>query len=297
MTISKIIIATTAICRIDIHNQSFPSYLKFLDNIKDEYEIIWFINVDCPDYCNDNFIDTIINLKKILKDYNIKIINNDNPDFLKAVRNLLELVKPEITNNSCLLWLEDDWIANNKFDLKFMIDKLLLPYSYINLVFNNLGSLPPFLMGNELTKIYVDKFNLNKRQNNPENISRGILRSIAQENGIVYYSMFNKDYVNELKNNHDLNDNINYDKLCYEENYLKIDNNCILVENSEGLFFFNSNPKFVNINVHNIQQYRNNNSTNNIIFIRFGYADMHSSYNYSFFKDIGRDWKKNVLST
>lgn len=290
MTINKIIIATTAICRIEVHNKSFSSYLNFLDKIKNDYDIKWFINLDKPDYCKDDIIETQINLNKLLEKYNCKIITTETSNFLTAVKNLLTNIISEIDDNTCLLWLEDDWIASETLDIKYIIETILLPKSFISLVYNKLGSFPPYLMGSELSKTYILNFIKNKQINNPEKISRYILRQIANNNGIKYFSFFDKKYINLLITDDNLFYELNDNKLCYEESYLKINDTNILVLDYNDKIYFNN---FLKTNVVTIKDYINFITNNNIIFIRFGFADMHIEYEYSFFKDIGREWKKN----
>jgi hypothetical protein len=290
MLIKKIIIVTTGICRINIHNQSFNSYLKFLDKVKDEIKIKWYINLDNPDYCKDNIDDTTENLKNILSNYDFKILHTEKPNFLSAVKNLIKHILPELTDDACLLWLEDDWVVNNDFNFKYIIDKLLLPYSLINLVFNLLGSFPPFIMGPELAKIYIKNFSINKRINNPEKLSRGILRQLSRENGIKYYAMFTNNHINYLNDQ-----NFDFEKkIFYEETYLQIKDNNILVENDGKNLLKNNDSK--DIQICTIKDYiLINQNTNNIIFVRFGFAEMHLKYKHSYFKDIGREWKKNLI--
>jgi len=289
MVVNKIIIATTAICRIEIHNQSFNSYLKFLDKIKNNYEIKWIINLDKPDYCVDDVDGTKLNLENILKNYNIKITNTNNPNFLNAVKNLLENIYLEMTDNCCLLWLEDDWVANDTFDLEYIINNLLKPNSFIGFVYNMLGSFPPFIMGSELIKKYVDIFIKNKRVDNPEKLSRHTLRFLTNSYGIKYFSCFDKKYVEIIKSNNNLSNLLNDNKFKYEESYLKISDNNILVPEHNDIYYFKN---YLNINMMTVDEYKNNNY-DEILFIRFGFVDMHKKYKYSFFKDIGRDWKKN----
>lgn len=290
MLIKKIIIATTAICRINIHNKSFNSYLKFLDKVKDDFKIKWYINLDNPDNCKDNFDDTTYNLTTILSNYDFKILHTEKPNFLDAVKNLIKYILPELTDDCCLLWLEDDWISNDNFDFKYIIDNLLLPYSLINLVFNLFGSFPPFIMGPELAKIYVNKYSQNTLINNPEKISRMILRQISRENGIKYYAMFINDHIDFLNE-----PDFDFEKeICYKESYLEIKDNYILVENNGKNLFFNNN--FKNNLIYTINDYiLSNQNINNIIYVRFGFSEMHIKYKYSYFKDIGRELNNNLF--
>ena len=98
--VQRIIIITTAISRINIHNICFPLYKKF---IGDDYDVKWFVNIDTPTYCKDSADDAETNLKTILSGYDIFVHKSTFPNFFNAVKTLLGLSAPYLTEDCCVL--------------------------------------------------------------------------------------------------------------------------------------------------------------------------------------------------
>lgn len=282
--INQIIIITTAICRTEIHNKSFNSYKKFLTK---DYDIKWFINIDKPSYCSDTIIETEENLRKILSDYELFLYHSEQPNFFNAVKRLLVASKQYITENTCLLWLEDDWIINKDSTIKYFIDNFLFPYSFINMVYNKLGSFPPFIMGSSLSNIFYTEFlKYNTPYTNPEKISRRIMRNVVGKIGVVYYDYIdNLSMLTKIKNPLDVG-------FVYEEAYLKICDCRILttkIPDGKTSHTFNS----IILPIDDITSYQKQNP-NKLIFLRFGTKQTNYKYVNSFFKDIGRAWIRNI---
>ncbi|XWV26179.1 putative orfan [Tupanvirus soda lake] len=282
--IERIIIITTAITRIDMHNTCFPNYKKFLGN---SYDIKWFINIDKPLYCKDSQDDVEKNLRKILSGYDLFIHKSTTPNFFNAVKTLLAASKNYLTDNCCVFWLEDDWMTK-KCDMKYFVDNFVKPYSFISLVYNMLGSFPPFIMGGRLAKLFYEEYViLDLPQENPETISRSILRKIAKNIGIVYYNYL--DNTNSLAK---VGDPI-ASGLIYKETYLQISDSRILMKSKQDKYFVEFKENIV-VPIETISDYTNNNHNNKIIFLRFGTRQSNTKYKHSFFKDLGRQWKKNI---
>lgn len=120
---SELIIVTTAITRLKLHNISFNNYAKFIPkNLK----ISWVINIDYIDinYKNENkkevIKNTIDNIKNIFKDYNITfyITSNEKGNFNLAVRTVVkETIKLISRKTKYILYLEDDWYLEDDFNL------------------------------------------------------------------------------------------------------------------------------------------------------------------------------------
>jgi hypothetical protein len=282
--IDQIIIITTAISRIDIHNLSFPTYKTFLEN---NYTVKWFINIDKPPYCKDTVADTEENLRKLLSDYELYIFTSNKPNFFNAVKTLLAASKVHMTENTCLLWLEDDWILNKKCTIKYFIDNFLFPHSFINMVYNKLGSFPPFIMGNKLANIFYTEFlKYNTPYKNPETINRHIMRSLVKKIGIVYY-----DYIEDLATLSQIKNPL-VAGLVYEEAYLKIGDCRILTKNPSEKYdhCFDNN---IILPIDDMQAYIKQDKSK-LIFLRFGTIYTNHHYKNSFFKDIGRAWLRNI---
>jgi hypothetical protein len=282
--IDRIIIITTAISRMDMHNVTFPAYKKFVGN---SYDVKWFINIDTPSYCKDDPNDTENNLRNMLSKYDVFIYRTKIPNFFNAAKSLLVASEKYLTDNCCVLWLEDDWIVNRISTIKYFVDNFVKPYSVISLVYNMLGSFPPFIMGPSIAKIFYDKYIvLNSPKKNPETVSRKIFRIEASKIGIVYYSYIeNIDTLKKVKN-------YVHSGLIYRESYLKIEDCRILCNNSKETF---DKLGSITLPVEDLCDYRGEMCPcNKIIFIRFGIRDDNIMYKNSFFKDLGRQWKKNI---
>ena len=283
--IDKIIIITTAVARIDLHNICFPNYKRFLGKT---YDIKWFINIDKPTYCTDDLDDVEQNLKILLAEYNPIIFKSTIPNFFYAVKSLLTASKEHLTDNSCVLWLEDDWIMNKECSIQYFIDKFFKPYSLISLVYNMLGSFPPFMMGGSLAKKFYHYYMLyDLPDHNPETVSRTILKTISKEIGIIYYNFL--DNIRSLK----LVRNPIDSGLIYTEAYFKIDDCRILCNARKKQFAYKFATNDV-ISIDNMVLYNGENS-GRIIFLRFGTSRTNAKYKHSYFRDLGRQWKKDHM--
>jgi hypothetical protein len=281
--IDRIIIITTAISRIGLHNITFPIYKEFLGN---DYDVKWFINIDTPNYCSDNPDDVEHNLRTILDIYELFIYKTKIPNFFNAVKTLLVASKEFLTDNCCILWLEDDWTTNKKCTLKYFVDNFLQPFSFISLVYNKLGSFPPFIMGPQLAKIFYNKYvQLNLPRRNPESVSRRILRTIAKKMGIVYY-----DYIENLALVEKITKSVP-SGLVYKERYLEITDCKILTDGLDDNYFVYCGD--VSLPMESVHTYKNQ-TYNKIVFLRFGTTESNAKYKHSFFKDLGRQWKKSL---
>jgi hypothetical protein len=132
----NIVIFTTAICRIDIHNTVLPNIIKMFNSV--DVELTYLINID--NVCGNNKYtqeETRENYIKYLKDTNIKydFIISNTPCFFNAVKNLLLLSDKYINEDSIIFWLEDDWYINDKNIYKFkdIIEKNFEHNLYISL--------------------------------------------------------------------------------------------------------------------------------------------------------------------
>jgi len=281
---NKLIICTTAICRIEIHNQAFNNYINKLKNIEN-YEINWFINIDNPDVCYDNVKDTNENFKNLLKNIKYEIIISKNPSFVQAYYVLLKKIKNIIKEGDIILWLEDDWIFTENFNINELVNNIFKNNTNIlfQLNYNKIGSFPPFMMDYVLFKKYYEIALLLKKTINPENISRHVYRHLIKTDKINYLNLLsNEEYNNICKKNIDIN------KFIYEETYLKIDisNTYILI----NTYNYIENKEYKNINLINYENFKN---LEGIKFIRRGIDLFYKKNNYSYVNDIGRFWLKS----
>lgn len=144
--IYKIIIATTAICRPELHTRVFNQLLEILaaNNWKVKYEFV--INIDniSPPLNNPATLqETKINFENIFNSspikYKYEIMLSEQPCFFNAVKRLSEYIKKRIKEipNLYVLYFEDDWMLRNILPNEINIRNILNKYgssrSYINI--------------------------------------------------------------------------------------------------------------------------------------------------------------------
>ena len=123
-------IPVTAINRPDLHNISFLSYKRFLNNDEFCKNITWVINIDVINKLTATFEETETNLinqiRTIYKSEKIIILPESiNPSFQLAVKKLTYYLADNIQIGDKVFWLEDDWeyIGHiNYDDIKDYID-------------------------------------------------------------------------------------------------------------------------------------------------------------------------------
>ena len=109
----NLIILTTAITRGQFHKKSIGKFYKLYNIFLKEFNIFHIINLDLPDKLKNKFSkNETINLFKdiIPKNVNTTLIDNDNPGFLNAYKNVVnKCVELNLKNNTLVWWFEDDW--------------------------------------------------------------------------------------------------------------------------------------------------------------------------------------------
>ena len=301
--IDKLIIITTAITRPDIHNFVFPTIILLL--LKLNIKIQWFINIDRYSKNNISSEETLLNFKKLLCDFDVTYNITNKSDFFNAVNISMKFITKNITESTAIFWLEDDWLLNDKYnlDLNMILNKYLCDYCYISLVFNKLGSFPPFIGDYKLFNTYIlPTFNNPKREEDPEDLCRRGIRRRYRKNGkICRYFLF--DYPNIEKNICKNKDKL-LDALLEKETYYNKNNIHYLVipleiqcsitieylklkQEEEQIIEMCTYDNFLNM-------IRNNLESNKYInIIRFGEYDLKNKY----FIDVGRLWKKTECNT
>lgn len=287
---NKLVIITTGLCRPEIHNISFSNIDILFKDLK--MDILWFFNIDKISTSKITQEETKKNLEKLLK-YNVKYYMPDKPCFFSAVQRLINNSSEFIDKKTCVLWLEDDWVINKKFKLIDIIDKYYCENCYISLVFNKLGSFPPFIMGYKLFNDYF-KNNFKKyRKTNPEGHVRRIIRRQSIKNNVkCLYFLFNHPIPIKKKSF--------IDSVYSKEKYFNKNNIHYIVlneKNDELIININKIKEQINdkkLEICYDKDYRQiiKNNPNDIIVIRIGEFKNTINYKNSYFKDIGREWQK-----
>jgi len=109
----NLIILTTAITRGEFHRKSIGKFYELYNDILKDFNIYHIINLDLPDKLKDKFIkkETINLFNEIIpKSVNLTIIDNENPGFLTAYKNVVKkCVELKLKKNTLVWWFEDDW--------------------------------------------------------------------------------------------------------------------------------------------------------------------------------------------
>lgn len=154
--IKKLIIATTAITRPELHNKSIPEINNLLLNLK-SIEMIWIINIDRPPMMQTTQEETETNFKILINEKIMQIYIKPNTyGQTLACKNIIDYIKSHnlIDNETGIFWIEDDWVPTENINLGFYIN-LVFSYSWISFV-NNMVSLNPSLIGNKIfNEIFV----------------------------------------------------------------------------------------------------------------------------------------------
>lgn len=177
--IDNIIIITPAIIRPIIHTVSIASLYKSLDGYKKHnIKITHIINIDSPDKLlkiGYNLKDTINNLDKLIPDDVIKkyLINN-KPTFTDSYCRIWIEANKYATNNSIILYFEDDWNFKKIFNWFHILDNITetIPID------------TPYILTNQL---YID--------NSPHMMSYKYYEQ--------YYNYFKKEGASIMQNNTD----------------------------------------------------------------------------------------------
>ncbi len=277
----KIIICTTAICRKEIHKISFRSYIDKIKKIT-KYKKKWIINIDRPEICEDSKEEVIKKIREIIgEEIETEIITGEKASFVEAYYRIIRIVKDEMREGDIMLWLEDDWVFNENFEIEEIIKTMEETTEILyQLNYNKIGTLPPFMMDYKLFKKYYEIAEKIKKNINPEKISRQIYRIINKSEEIKYINKVSDKEYEIIKK-----DKMN--KMIYEETYLKIkrEKTYIMVDNKkeeerEGIKIIDKLDNIEGIKI-----------------LRRGIDEFYINKKYSYVKDIGREWlRKNKIS-
>tara|TARA_A100001015_G_scaffold253751_1_gene294162 strand:+ start:2172 stop:5402 length:3231 start_codon:yes stop_codon:yes gene_type:complete len=160
----NIIIGTTALNRLDLHNDNIKEWSDFICANKN-LNVVWFLNVDAVDKLEFTYEETVNNFKKLISnEIKLIILPKKKPEFMKSCsvvsKNIYNyIIENKLnTNKTFIMWLEDDWKLNkgstSNINLNYFL-KFLNSYSYLNLSFirsNYIWALAPSLIGFELFK-------------------------------------------------------------------------------------------------------------------------------------------------
>ena len=110
----NLVIITTAITRGDFHKHSIGKFYElYWDIIKNMFDVYHIINLDLPNKLKDTYDKEFsVNLFATLipTGVNVTLIDNPNPGFLQAYKNVVNKVTElKLNSDSLIWWFEDDW--------------------------------------------------------------------------------------------------------------------------------------------------------------------------------------------
>jgi hypothetical protein len=310
--IKKLIILTTATCRPDMHNICFnKKSLCFLDELN--IPIKWIINIDKTNICPKSQKETKDNFQRLLQNYDVDYIISDKPNFFNAFKALLFHAEKYYNEYTIFLNYEDDWIINKKFQLKEIIEKYHTINSYISLVFNQFGTLPPCLFGSTIYKIYLNEFKKELFHTDPEKFIRSRLRNITLNGYPINYFLINfeiksltnllskkdkqiskmiidgKDFIRTFGNNSFTFNEPRYNN--NNKNYLVTNKNMLSPEIINKIYQISNDIIIINYEDF-IQLKKKYEDINCFIYVKFegthSYITNDIDYNNTYFKDLGR---------
>ena len=159
----NLVILTTAITRGNFHEKSIGKFYNLYKDHLKNYNICHIINLDLPDKLSNTFTknQSIDVFNKIIPSHvNTIIIDNENPGFLNAYKNVVRKAIELNFNdyNTLYWWFEDDW-DTEKFnkDLFTIIDLFpkKMSFGFNSVISSPLGS---FRGGPIMTSTYFKKY-------------------------------------------------------------------------------------------------------------------------------------------
>lgn len=160
-------ILTTAIDRPDLHNKSLKPFFEDLN--KQGIKYLWIVNLDSVFKRVD---EALLNFESFIVENKI-IRSSKNPCFFNAASYLMGTARSrfeDLKEEGKILWLEDDWDYNIKFNVKEIINT---DYEYIGFHFHHLFefSLNPSMWSKDffLNNVYFP-FIINKGKKDPEKL-------------------------------------------------------------------------------------------------------------------------------
>ena len=152
-------ILTTAIDRLDLHNQTLPPFFNILKQQNINYK--WFINLDSPFKKTEEAAGNLTSFTGGVQDLHI----SDKSCFYSAAKHVITLAYKELQNlNGYIMWLEDDWDLLIPFNMRELIDS---NYEYIGFHFHHFFefSFNPTMWSKDFfVKTYTNPLHLQKLQ-------------------------------------------------------------------------------------------------------------------------------------
>lgn len=160
----NLIFLTTAITRGNLHEDTIGKFYNHFYKHFENFNVYHVINIDCPLKLKNifNVEDTKSLFQKIIpKDVNkIFLIDNNDPGFGKAFKNVLETVNNMnlLNDNSLVWWLEDDWDVIKNYNVFNIINNVLFIHGYNALNFTSNTPLCSFRAGPIMNSHFFKKF-------------------------------------------------------------------------------------------------------------------------------------------
>ena len=307
---SNLIFITTAITRGNLHKDTIGKFYNyFYENLKN-FNVYHIINIDCPLKLKNIF--NIEDTKKLFEEIipkdvkKIFLIDNNDPGFGKAFKNVLEAVNNNnlLNNDSLVWWLEDDWDVIKNYNIFNIINNILFIDGYNALNFTSKTPLCSFRAGPIMNSYFFKKFfDISKTFDIKKDPEYKVSKSI-RHNQIV--DKYNNIYVTCLFISSLINPPYSLDYSCvwwYKQRF-----NITKFNENYGFKFIiavieNPDSSIVKYNIsENPYEYKINNlnDLNNFKTIKFeNFSDLYinSSINYFnivpyIFEDVGREFNK-----
>ena len=213
-------IGTTAITRPVLHTYIFKEWLEWIDNLSDEWNISWFINIDYIEHLNKSYDETLENFKKIsIPRIELIFLKQKSANFFNACKRISKKIKKKVEKNNLsyvkIFWLEDDWKLNSELIKELSLEVLLNKYlngkhiiNFTCITYNYLWALAPSVMSYELfIDIFYDSWNNNCQTESPEHCA-GIycLKKYGRMNNLynmtIISTNINNDFFSDINNNY-----------------------------------------------------------------------------------------------
>jgi hypothetical protein len=300
----NIIILTTAITRGDFHKKSIGKFYELYSDALKAFTIHHIINLDCPTKLASTFTkkQTIDLFDEIIpKTVNTIIIDNENPGFLNAHKNVVRKANElNIINEKTIIWwFEDDWDVSNFNKELFDIIQLFpfsQPYAFNSVQSSPLGS---FRGGPIMNALYFKQYfdivsnNMANDTCDPEKQVGRWISGINKQNGnqLIHRTIENDNTINIIFFYHNTNKiNLNdfpHSYYARKDKYnekLKFNYHAIKSQDLNTFYYGkvdiqNANIDFAEMSIGEIHNILNNNGINYVCIKPWTFSDIGRIFN------------------
>jgi len=202
-----LIVGTTATNKPYLHSDVIREWSQWINNLNDEWKIVWFVNIDYVEKLEETYETTKENFINLIdKRIELYFMPKKEAHFLTSCKVIALSIKKYIDENlklddkPMIFWLEDDWKLNHEYANTFPLENLvkyLHDYHYINLTYirnNYIWALAPSLISYDLwLDLFYENWMNEKKDIDPEHcIGLYFRKKFGNPNDLINITFINK---------------------------------------------------------------------------------------------------------